>query len=411
MNLRLKCLIGAMIIASISVSGCKDKTSEPQKEPSPSEEAPLPDKDSSDQSNDFNIKDPRLFEVKSGIPLPQEDQKAFDILIKKIDPKRALDMATTTITDEQYAKVKKFVNSDIINSSMSEEKKFETIFYWVVKNISYRPSPNDANSVFENRCGVCGGYANLLKVMLLSQNIPCIVVDGYYMSIGSQKDAHAWNYAYVNGRWIVADPTNNRKFEIDDEPSFIHLQPKKTDIAFFEDDKCKYGYNFGFCVTAIKSDRRVVSLPYSYDGYILTSFIISEPIPSNLKTLYISDNITTIGENAYSLNQLDTSLENIFISDGNETLNDYKGVVYERGSEIPLYVPKSKTVIYLKPMERVGKNALLALNNLTELHFDKATKVIEDYAIEDCRNLKIAYIPSGTQVSDKAFVNVHQDFR
>ena len=99
---------------------------------------------------------------------------------------------------------------------------------WVCDNISYdrdvlykRVERGDTSAigVLSTRRSVCEGYANLTAALLRAAGIPAKKVSGY--ALGSTAadtfpaDAldrtgdtnHAWNEAFVGGRWIILDTT------------------------------------------------------------------------------------------------------------------------------------------------------------------------------------------------------------
>lgn len=80
-------------------------------------------------------------------------------------------------------------------------------------------APYTAMDVLSSRKAVCIGYANLYAALCRSLDIPCYVVTGYALGISSGKtewtkrivegndENHAWNEAYVDGRWVIIDST------------------------------------------------------------------------------------------------------------------------------------------------------------------------------------------------------------
>lgn len=90
-------------------------------------------------------------------------------------------------------------------------------------NIDYvndsKIAPYVDTEVLKSRKVVCLGYSNLFASLCRSINIPCYVVSGYALGIDSEatkwnqtnifteESNHAWNEAYVNGRWVIVDTT------------------------------------------------------------------------------------------------------------------------------------------------------------------------------------------------------------
>ena len=101
--------------------------------------------------------------------------------------------------------------NELTRDAENELDKFLAIYSYVVKNIEYdhekvgekryRSSPD---STLEDRAGTCFDYAVLLASMLRCSGIKCKLVYGH---VGGFAEFHAWNEAFINGRWIVVDTT------------------------------------------------------------------------------------------------------------------------------------------------------------------------------------------------------------
>ena len=124
--------------------------------------------------------------------------------------------------------------------------KLRAIHDWVCKNIAYdtdslnseRTYPYAATAVLENESAVCLGYSTLTAALCRAVGIPCNVVSGYALGVGedtewtaataaTSEQNHAWNEAYVNGRWVILDTTWDCAKKIEDgvlrEGEFSHL--------------------------------------------------------------------------------------------------------------------------------------------------------------------------------------------
>ncbi|MCM1283494.1 MAG: Ig-like domain-containing protein [Roseburia sp.] len=114
----------------------------------------------------------------------------------------------------------------IVNDSDSDYEKVKKVHDWVADNIWYdydayysgTSAQVDAVKVLEVKRTVCQGYADLTAALLRSLGIPTKVVSGYALGVGtsggwtkelvsSKATNHAWNEAYVDGRWIILDTT------------------------------------------------------------------------------------------------------------------------------------------------------------------------------------------------------------
>ena len=113
--------------------------------------------------------------------------------------------------------------------------KAVAIHDWICENIYYdsdsidgssNTAPYIASEVLKTRRAVCLGYANLYAAMCRSLNIPCNVVTGYALGVGSADTEwnaqntttteanHAWNEVYLDSRWVIVDTTWDSKNKI-----------------------------------------------------------------------------------------------------------------------------------------------------------------------------------------------------
>lgn len=326
-------------------------------------------------------------------------------ILQKVDPKQATVMGETQISDVQYAEIKAFVDAELKDET--DYKTYHNIFQWIVKNVSYAYSGDaylNPYDVFKYKRCVCQGYANLLKTMCLTQDIPCFVANGWLSTIGG----HAWNYVYVDGDWYVSDATNNCEYKAADIDGYKNqLIPLRIDFSFFEDGVCVYNFQDGALnVSEVKtSDASFVTIPYSINGLRVTSFQPNANLPENASTLIVGANISSFGDNPTSLNSVCANIEEIVIDPRNETFVSYKGVVYQRANDsYPYFIPAGIRRIELRPMKVMDKNVITMLDKLEEIVIADGTERIEDDAVENCPNLKRVYVPSSvTYISPNAF--------
>lgn len=137
----------------------------------------------------------------------------------------------------------------------TEYERLLVIHDWVCNNISYDRDklnlsstvPYSAVRVLENRSAVCLGFATLTAALCRSVGIPCNVVSGYALgidedtewsaeTINTDEQNHAWNEAYVDGRWVIMDVTWDCMNKIEDgkhttgEPTHLYFD---ANIDFF----------------------------------------------------------------------------------------------------------------------------------------------------------------------------------
>jgi hypothetical protein len=108
--------------------------------------------------------------------------------------------------------------------------KLKAVHDWVCSNIWYDYDADDgrapggdtsAYGTLQSKRSVCEGYSSLTAALLRAVGIPAKEVSGYGGSDWTPQDIsddvtnHAWNEAYVDGRWIIIDTTwdSNNKYE------------------------------------------------------------------------------------------------------------------------------------------------------------------------------------------------------
>lgn len=105
-------------------------------------------------------------------------------------------------------------------------EKVKAVYTWMVQNIAYdydfyngKDVPTEPLEVLDNRLTICDGYARLTAALLQAQGIPALYISGF---VG--REGHAWNAAFVGGRWVYLDSTwgrrlatgaNDTSFEVD----------------------------------------------------------------------------------------------------------------------------------------------------------------------------------------------------
>lgn len=320
-------------------------------------------------------------------------------LLDRIDPNVALAMGETRITDEQYREIKEFTDKNLAVPN-DPVKTFHNIFTWIVNNISYDYADNDPYPVFIYRKGVCQGYANLLKVMCISQGIPTIIANGYISYM-----AHAWNYVYLNGEWKVSDPTNS-------DCCNNSLEPESLDIIFHENDQFVYNYEFGHLnIKQVKTSDSFLVIPFGVSGIQITSFNPVFDLPSPITEISLGRNIETLGEDYLfiGLKRYGQNIRKVMVDKENTELEEYGNIIYKKKTEIPYYIPLAVERIEMKAIEVVDKNFITNIPGLVEIVFAKGTKRINSYAVDYCAKLKKAYVPHDIEIiAEDAFTNVSE---
>ena len=325
-------------------------------------------------------------------------------------------MGRINITPEQYEEIKQFT-SGLVSGSTRQKEIYKTCFDWICSNIKYGTNysdgsyvNNDPYPVFTKKTAVCQGYSNLLFVMLHSQGVPVLVTNGYLDGYGVYG-GHAWNYVNCDDKWYVSDPTNGGSFEMLRISTYSHLKPISFDVLLFEEQGCGFDYNesrLNICKVTTKS--RYFVTPFSVGGYQVSSFNPTSEISPTIRELYIGKNIESFGENSRGLELYAPNVEYAHIDPENPTLRSNKGIVYSVYSDYPMYIPAAMKRIEMLPLETIGKNVIYNHNGVEEIVIPNGCKLIEPWAVENCPNLKKAYVPKETDVKKNAFYNVHPDF-
>ncbi|MBQ0049394.1 MAG: transglutaminase domain-containing protein [Bacteroidales bacterium] len=350
------------------------------------------------------------FPANDGSQTLYQTDKAYNLmlLLQKTDAQRAMSRSMfPELTDDQFATIKKKAD-EVCQYCTTDAARIDALNTWVKKNMTYDQAPTEPWTVFNNLKGVCQAYSNLLKVMLLTQGIPCVGINGWYGTVG----AHAWVYGYANDtkEWWVCDPTNSYTVnKMTDYKSYSKLNAEFTDIELFEDDQFAYNlYSGYFNVCRIKKAGKNLVIPFSKEGFKINSFNPNVAIPSTVRDIYIGANIETIGTQStrIGLKAYPAQDERCHVDEGNAELGSYEGVIYTRdyarNLNSILYIPRRMTTITMMPMETVWKNTITRLESVEVIIFPAGTKKLEAYAIEDCPSLRLVRVPQGCDVDAQA---------
>lgn len=331
--------------------------------------------------------------------------KAYKLLTTA-GPKVGEPLGSINITDEQYAEIKAFTD-ELVAGCTTDEEIHSTVHSWLVANIGYSYGyNNDPYPAFINRKCICQGYANLMKVMLHSQGVPCVLTNGYIPAGG-----HAWCYVFFNNKWYASDPTNNYFYAAATYSSNSSYTPTSLDAVLFEDDYCTYGYyEEALNVSSIKEGHEVVSIPYSAGGFIVSMLNPTLQVPESVKELYVGTNISSLGNNVVGLKNFSKSIEQIYIDPESAYFESFSAGVYDKEGNLKLIAPGAKH-LELKPIAIFDKECMIKdLPYLETVTFVPGTNRIDAWAIERCPSLQIAFIPQETAVNSSAFSGVASNF-
>ena len=119
------------------------------------------------------------FPKKDNSQAPSDNpSKVVSALLLKTGPEIAKGLGDIQIKENEYQEIKEFTDN-LVSGLSSANDKYKTIFDWVKTEVKYTYEVNnDPYPVFKSKQGICQGYANLLKVMLHSQDIPVLIANG-----------------------------------------------------------------------------------------------------------------------------------------------------------------------------------------------------------------------------------------
>ena len=375
-----------------------------------------------------------------------DESTALEKLNPSTSVKKLLEKAGTACTDtlgrveitqEEYDEIKQFTD-ELVKGKTTQFEKYRACYEWITSNVKYAHDgyvDNNPYPVFKTHSAVCQGYANLLFVMMRGQGIPAMVVNGYLEAriVDGQLTGggHAWNYVCCDDTWYVSDPTNSLEYPMKTLANYKYkLAPTSMDVVVFKENDCWFNFNEArLNICKVATENSVYVTPYSVQGFMVSSFNPFEELPSCVREIYLSANIESLGEEILGLQRYAPNVEYITVEEGNPNFVSNAGVLYYSENyvpkeywvpvdrNVPAYIPSAIKRIELKafniPSTGVvyDKNAIYKVAEVEEIVFPKETAKLENFAVEQCPNLKVAYLPKGAQVAESAFLQVHKDFR
>ena len=143
----------------------------------------------------------------------------------------AMDLRDTILRDSASADSAKTVADSVVLQKILAYYLSNFTYSLTVPGISrWNGAKNEPLAVFwREKQGFCEYYATLATLVLRRMNIPARyvtgfanpeVVEGLPYSIFRRKHSHAWVEAYVDGRWVIFDPTPPILPQFADPPSW-----------------------------------------------------------------------------------------------------------------------------------------------------------------------------------------------
>ena len=351
----------------------------------------------------------------SGLPADK-----VNALLDGADSAFATTYANYDLMSLQLQEIKEFTDNLLAQEeNPTEARKYRVIYNWVRQNVKYADGEisNEPYDVFINKKAVCQGYANLLNVMLRTQGIWVANSNGYMNNNGSFF-GHAWNYVKYGGKWRLSDPTNSIEYTASETSQYNQkFYPMSLDGNLIENEVMAVNYvNEGLNLNVVKQADDAFVVPFSVtmnDGkkYQISYFSPTQQMPDNVTEVYIGKNIKELGrDNTIGLRNYGPKIEAAHVDPANQFLESVNGIVYQKENYEPLYIPTGMESITLRPCEVIGKNFVYNHPNVEELIIPEGTKKLENWAVENCPNLKVAFVPADTEIDENAFVGVHASF-
>lgn len=169
-----------------------------------------------------------IYLIKSDGKWEKEKSPVLDNNKKQFDAPRSTSKAlkATEYIQSNHKSIQS-VAQQLTADCKTDYDKIKSVHDWICSYLHYdndslsksNIAPHSATDVLRTRKAVCIGYANLYAALCRSIDIPCYVVTGYALGISSgssqwtdkivkgNEENHAWNEAYVDGRWVIIDTT------------------------------------------------------------------------------------------------------------------------------------------------------------------------------------------------------------
>ncbi len=154
---------------------------------------------------------------------------------KQFDGSICFTVNNTSQEEYRYLTPSGYVNSDspeiiklansLISAQMTDLEKTRIIHDYVANTVRYDYSAcrhgqyklNTATCVLQSELGVCRDYAFAFAALARAAGIPTKVIYGDALNQTTlNTDKHAWNEAYVDGKWINIDISWNAGYIVND---------------------------------------------------------------------------------------------------------------------------------------------------------------------------------------------------
>jgi len=208
------------------------------------------------------------------------------------------------------------LSKEIVNGFSTDYEKLKAIHDWVADNIVYdlhtfRYANDDyytlpdkdysAKGTLDSKLSVCAGYANLTAALARSAGIPCKVVSGFadgrptanlfhemfslykdYLNTGDEgvffgiRSNHAWNEAFIGGKWVILDTTWDSNNEYLDGK----ITKSRSDDKYFDIDLKIFSETHAFWKSEF-FDYSSIDVPENVPGESITTIPASSEVMVN----------------------------------------------------------------------------------------------------------------------------------
>lgn len=162
-------------------------------------------------------------------------------IVHVVDETEYLTMTTLQEqSDPQLDALLDEIIAEIITPDMTDDEKMTAIYYWMIRNLSYRTDASEAyltdiygnidtyaKRIIERRVGHCYHYASLAALLTEKIGLETILVQGEGHNVDGSFSLHFWIMVKVDGQWLHFDPL----FEVlwDFEYQFLLVNSRTID--------------------------------------------------------------------------------------------------------------------------------------------------------------------------------------
>ncbi len=152
----------------------------------------------------------------------------------------------------------KVLAHELCDGLAGDRQKVNAIYNWITHNIKYdvkklqkvNRKPDEVEIVLKKRKAVCDGYSKLFTALCEEAGVKAVTIDGYakdwMFDNGDQFyiPRHAWNAAYVEGKWHLVEPTWGAGYLTQEPNWFKKLFSKASKNPAMARGKLKFKFSY-----------------------------------------------------------------------------------------------------------------------------------------------------------------------